>query len=224
MQCVPFPDHLPPNQSQPSQHNHATAIRLFWAGSANFCLTEQENCTHSKEYWPTEGPLWGHSRCGLGAVGAVLEPFCGHLSPKIDKVYWKLTFEVPTQRALGGTSADNLTTPLTGRAGRVPDRGPDWRCCLERTQREIGNLLPNNRRQRRTCYALCHILYPLSAAQTCIFRMDSNSTSFRKELTKDSRVRWFRLRSWFMRLQAKSFYKDCRVQSVESLEGGLAPR
>ena len=35
----------------------------------------------------TEGPLWGHPRCGLGAVGAVLEPFCGHLSPKIDKVY-----------------------------------------------------------------------------------------------------------------------------------------
>ena len=45
--------------------------------------------------------------------------------------------------------------------------------------REIGNLLPNNRRQRRTCYALCHILYPVSAAHTSIFRMDSNSTSYR---------------------------------------------
>jgi len=44
--------------------------------------------------------------------------------------------------------------------------------------REIGNLLPNNRRQRRTCYALCHILYPVSAAHTSIFRMDSNSTSY----------------------------------------------
>jgi len=43
---------------------------------------------------------------------------------------------------------------------------------------EIGNLLPNNRRQRRTCYALCHILYPVSAAHTSIFRMDSNSTSY----------------------------------------------
>ena len=32
------------------------------------------------------------------------------------------------------------------------------------TEREIGNLLPNNRRQRRTCYALC--LYPVSAAHT----------------------------------------------------------
>ena len=44
--------------------------------------------------------------------------------------------------------------------------------------REIGNLLPNNRRQRRTCYALCHILYPVSAAHRSIFRMDSNSTSY----------------------------------------------
>jgi len=43
--------------------------------------------------------------------------------------------------------------------------------------REIGNLLPNNRRQRRTCYALCHLLSPVSAAHTSIFRMDSNSTS-----------------------------------------------
>ena len=38
-------------------------------------------------------------------------------------------------------------------------------------RRQIGNLLPNNRRQRRTCYALCHILYPVSAAHTSIFRM-----------------------------------------------------
>ena len=44
--------------------------------------------------------------------------------------------------------------------------------------REIGNLSPNNRRQRRTCYALCHTLYPVSAAHTSIFRMDSNSTSY----------------------------------------------
>ena len=34
----------------------------------------------------TRDPSWGHPRCGLGAVGAVLEPFCGHLSPNIDKV------------------------------------------------------------------------------------------------------------------------------------------
>ena len=43
---------------------------------------------------------------------------------------------------------------------------------------EIGTLLPNNRRQRRTCYALCHILYPVPAAHMSNFRMDSNSTSY----------------------------------------------
>ena len=45
--------------------------------------------------------------------------------------------------------------------------------------REIGNLLPNNQHQRRTCYASCHILYPVSAAHTSIFQMDSNSTSYK---------------------------------------------
>ena len=43
---------------------------------------------------------------------------------------------------------------------------------------EIGNLLPSNQRQRRTCYALCHILYPVSAAFASFFWMDSISTSF----------------------------------------------
>jgi len=38
-----------------------------------------------------------------------------------------------------------------------------WPTCG--SPREIGNLLPNNQRQRRTCYALCHILYPVSAAE-----------------------------------------------------------
>jgi len=44
----------------------------------------------------------------------------------------------------------------------------------------IGGLvmLPNNQRQRRTCYALCHILYPVSAAHMSSFRMDSNTISY----------------------------------------------
>ena len=53
---------------------------------------------------------------------------------------------------------------------------------------EIGNLLPNNRRQRRTCYALCHIMYPVSAAHMSIFRMDSNSTSYGCVYTWDARM------------------------------------
>ena len=55
--------------------------------------------------------------------------------------------------------------------------GVEVRAKWERSP-EIGNLLPNNRRQRRTCYALCHLLYPVSAAQASILRMDSNSTSY----------------------------------------------
>ena len=43
---------------------------------------------------------------------------------------------------------------------------------------DIGNLLPNNQRQHRTCYTLCHMLYLVSAAHTSIFRLDSNSTSY----------------------------------------------
>ena len=41
--------------------------------------------------------------------------------------------------------------------------------------REISSLLPNNQHQRRTCYALCNILYPVPAR---IFWMDANSTSY----------------------------------------------
>jgi hypothetical protein len=37
----------------------------------------------------TEGLSWGYPRCGLGALGAVLEPFCGHLSPKVYKIFQK---------------------------------------------------------------------------------------------------------------------------------------
>jgi len=65
--------------------------------------------------------------------------------------------------------------------GALSGSPPARPACIARKsegQREIGNLLPNNRRQRRTCYALCPILYPVSAAHTSIFRMDSNSTSY----------------------------------------------
>ena len=37
----------------------------------------------------TEGPLWGHPRPVLGATDPYLEPFCGHLSPKIDEIFQK---------------------------------------------------------------------------------------------------------------------------------------
>jgi hypothetical protein len=34
--------------------------------------------------------MWGYPRLVLGALGSFLEPFCGYLSPKIDKVYEKM--------------------------------------------------------------------------------------------------------------------------------------
>ena len=52
--------------------------------------------------YPQKALCGGIPRCGLGAVGAVLEPFRGHFSPKIDMVSKKLTFEIPPRRASGG--------------------------------------------------------------------------------------------------------------------------
>ena len=43
----------------------------------------------------TKGPMWGYPRFVLGAIGSFLEPFCGHLSPKIDKVSEELTLRYP---------------------------------------------------------------------------------------------------------------------------------
>ena len=51
---------------------------------------------------------------------------------------------------------------------------------------KIGDLLPNNQRQRRTSYALCHIMYPVSAAHTSIFWMVSNSTSYQPPRSSSS--------------------------------------
>ena len=43
----------------------------------------------------TKGPMWGHPMLVLGALCSFLEPFCGHLSPKIDKVSEELTLRYP---------------------------------------------------------------------------------------------------------------------------------
>ena len=51
----------------------------------------------------TKGPMWWYPRLVLGALGSFLEPFCGHLLPKVDRLCSKLTFEIPPQRALRGT-------------------------------------------------------------------------------------------------------------------------
>ena len=35
--------------------------------------------------------MWGHPMPVLGALSPFLEPFCGHVSPKLDKVSEELT-------------------------------------------------------------------------------------------------------------------------------------
>jgi len=50
----------------------------------------------------TEDPMWGYPVFVLGAISSFLEPFYGHLSPKLDKLCSKLTFEIPPRRALRG--------------------------------------------------------------------------------------------------------------------------
>ena len=41
---------------------------------------------HAASEHTTEGPTWGHPMLVLRAVCSFLEPFCGQLSPKLDKV------------------------------------------------------------------------------------------------------------------------------------------
>ena len=43
----------------------------------------------------TDGPWWGHPMLVLEALCSFLEPFCGHLSPKVDKVSEELTLRYP---------------------------------------------------------------------------------------------------------------------------------
>ena len=35
----------------------------------------------------TEGPSWGYPMLVLGTVCSFSEPLCGHLSPKVDKIF-----------------------------------------------------------------------------------------------------------------------------------------
>jgi len=37
----------------------------------------------------TEDPMWGHPRPVLGALSPFLEPFRGHLMPKVDEIFQK---------------------------------------------------------------------------------------------------------------------------------------
>ena len=65
--------------------------------------TDMCRCIYMYTYRSTEGPSWGHQRLVLGAIGSLLEPFCRHVLPKVDKLCSKLTFGIPPRRALSGS-------------------------------------------------------------------------------------------------------------------------
>ena len=65
---VKLPDHLP------------------WSRRGHLLPASRGSGTHA-----TKDPMWGYPVFVLGAIGSFLEPFCGYLSPKIDKVYEKMT-------------------------------------------------------------------------------------------------------------------------------------
>ena len=56
------------------------------------CSTNQSTLERKRFYahqhgGTTEGPSWWYPRPVLGAIGPYLEPFCGLLSPKVDKIF-----------------------------------------------------------------------------------------------------------------------------------------
>ena len=52
-------------------------------------IVKIDRFTESPVALTTEGPSWWYPVPGLGAVSPFLEPFCGHLSPKVDKIIQK---------------------------------------------------------------------------------------------------------------------------------------
>jgi len=67
-----------------------------------YILCGSESTPPSPPTPSTEGPPWRHSRLVLGAIKWFLEPFCGHLSPKIDKVSEELTLRYPHEEPCVG--------------------------------------------------------------------------------------------------------------------------
>ena len=74
----------------------------------------QASATRRRLRTSTRGPSWGHILVVLGAIVSFFEPLFGHLSPKIDKVSYKLTFEYPNEEpCVAVTSAGNLLVRAT---------------------------------------------------------------------------------------------------------------
>jgi len=66
-----------------ANHNMCILLYLVMYDSGQVSL---EHLLLSRQPSTTEGPMWGHPMPVLGALSPFLEPFCGHLSPKLDNV------------------------------------------------------------------------------------------------------------------------------------------
>ena len=64
-------------------------VPLYRETNVRLSPNETTTVLRAPTAWSTEGPLWGHPRPVLGATDPYLEPFCGHLSPKVDKIFQK---------------------------------------------------------------------------------------------------------------------------------------
>ena len=94
------------------------------------CLKPAACCLHRR-------PLVGVSHARSCPV---LEPFCGNLSPKLDKVYWKLTFEIPPQRT-SGLIPDRCRTNVAHIRQSSPDSGLGLKAKVFKTYEVIPFLL-----------------------------------------------------------------------------------
>ena len=65
--------------------------------------------------YATRGPSWGHPMVVLGTIRSYLEPLCGHLSPKNDKVSGELTLRYPHEGpcVVRSTAAGEQPSTLT---------------------------------------------------------------------------------------------------------------
>ena len=82
----------------------------------------------------TKGPSWGYPMLVIGALGSFLEPICGHVLPKVDKLFPKLTFKILPRRALRGPTCSLSLCEQGGRAVLSPI---GWGVITYRSHRQI---------------------------------------------------------------------------------------
>ena len=85
-------------------HPAADAGAHDLSAAHNLSPAKEPHAQHAflQQVAPTEGPSWGHFKVVLGAIRLFLEPFCRHLSPKIDKVSEESTLRYPHEEPCVG--------------------------------------------------------------------------------------------------------------------------